>query len=215
MTDEGQSVRRTALVAHLRRRCDVSDARVLEAFARIPRHLFVVPDQVEHAYEDRALPLVEGQTISQPTMIGIMLQALACEPRDRALEIGAGCGYAAALLGQLVSHVDAIELRVELARAARANLVVAGVTNVTVHDGDGQHGMVGGGPFQRILVSAGAPSVSAALLEQLALGGRIAVPVDDGWGQVLRIGERSPTGSMSWWDSVRCVFVPLVTRPLP
>ena len=203
--------RRAALVERLRSTGEIRTVRVLDAFARVPRHLFVPPAQVAHAYEDRALPLQEGQTISQPTMIGIMLEALDCRPTDRALEVGAGCGYAAALLACLVAHVDAIEIRGSLAQLARGNLAAAGVENVTIHRGDGQHGLPECGPFRRIMVSAGAPCVPERLLEQLAPGGRIAVPVDHVGGQVLRIGERSSDGMLHWWSSVHCLFVPLVT----
>jgi protein-L-isoaspartate(D-aspartate) O-methyltransferase len=203
--------RRALLVDRLRASGELRSTRVLAAFAEVPRHLFVPPSQAEHAYEDRALALQDGQTISQPTMIAIMLEALECRPTDRALEVGAGCGYAAALLARLVAHVDAVEIRSSLARAARLNLAAAGVTNVAIHEADGQHGLAALAPFQRILVSAGAPRVSPQLLDQLAPGGRVAVPVDAAGGQVLQIGERSREGAINWRSGVRCRFVPLVT----
>jgi len=198
-------------VERLRQDARVSDPRVLEAFTRVPRHVFVSEDQRASAYEDRALPLVESQTISQPTMIAIMLDALGCQPGDRALEVGGGSGYAAAVLACLVAEVHAIEIRPQLAARARDNLSVLELTNVHVHVGDGRWGLPNLAPFQRILVSAGAPDVPSALVEQLGRGGRIAIPVDDGHGQTLQVGTRREDGQVEWTQSVACVFVPLVT----
>ena len=206
---------RAALVRQLRARGDVVDPAVLEAFAVVPRHRFLKDQPLSMAYADLALPLAYGQTISQPTMIGIMLDALACRAEDRSLEVGAGCGYAAALLAQLTDHVDAIEIRQELVEVARANLAETGVHNVTVHLGNGTQGLPARAPFDCILVSAGAESVPTMLVDQLAPGGRIALPVNDGLGQVLTIGVRDVGGRMTWRRSVRCLFVPLVTQTPP
>jgi protein-L-isoaspartate(D-aspartate) O-methyltransferase len=146
-------------------------------------------------------------------MIAIMLEALSCAPEHRALEVGAGSGYAAALLAELCAEVSAIELRPRLAELARQNLAQAGVEHVTVHVGDGCRGRPTEAPFDRILVSAGAASVPAALLDQLAPGGRIVIPVNAGdRGQLLRTGTRVELASMKWQISVPCTFVPLVER---
>lgn len=201
---------RTRLVERLRHEASISDERVLAAFARIPRHLFVPEDQQACAYQDRALPLFENQTVSQPTIVAIMLESLACQARDRALEVGGGSGYAAALLGCLVAEVHAIEIRPQLSARARENLTALGVTNVHVYDGDGRWGLPECAPFQRILVSAGAPRVPMTLLDQLSTGGRIVIPVDDGHGQTLEIGERKDDGHLEWTHGVPCIFVPLV-----
>lgn len=192
----------------------VRDARVLEAFAAVPREPFVPLEQRSHSYEDRALPIGEGQTISQPTMIALMLDALDCRAEHRALEVGAGCGYAAALLGRLVAQVDAVELIPALAERARTTLAALGVTNVAVHIGDGSRGLPSRAPFDRILVSAGAEEMPPELLAQLAPRGRIAIPVVAGDGHLLKIGEKDDHGRVHFHDSVTCAFVPLVqARP--
>ena len=201
---------RARLVERLRLDTRISDARVLEAFARIPRHCFVPDSQRGFTYEDRALPLLEGQTISQPTMIAIMLEALRLQKSDRVLEVGGGSGYAAALLAELVGEVYTIEIRPRLAAMARENLEGLGIHNVRVELRDGRYGLVEHAPFQGILVSAGAAKVPAQLLEQLAPGGRIAIPVDDGYGQTLQVGHRRPDGGIDWTPGVPCMFVPLV-----
>jgi protein-L-isoaspartate(D-aspartate) O-methyltransferase len=189
----------------------ISDPRVLAAFATIPRHLFVGAAQRAVAYEDRALPLMDGQTISQPSMIALMLDALATEPSQRALEVGAGSGYAAALLSTLVREVHAVEIRPALSSLARAALDRAKIGNVLVHESDGSEGLPGEAPFDRILVSAAARAVPAALVDQLAPLGRIAIPVGGEEGQTLRVGSRMRDGGMHWEERTACVFVPLVS----
>jgi protein-L-isoaspartate(D-aspartate) O-methyltransferase len=201
---------RARLVERLRHDARISDQRVLAAFARIPRHLFVPPDQLAYAYQDRALPLFENQTVSQPTIVAIMLESLGCQATDRALEVGGGSGYAAALLGCLVEEVHTIEVRPALSARARENLMATGITNVHVHDGDGRCGLPECAPFQRILVSAGASRVPTNLLDQLSMEGRIVIPVDDAGGQTLEIGQRKHDGQMEWTHGVPCIFVPLV-----
>jgi protein-L-isoaspartate(D-aspartate) O-methyltransferase len=201
---------RQRLVERLRDDARIRDQRILDAFARTPRHLFM-PEALRHkAYEDRALPLVEQQTISQPTMIAIMLDELRCEANDRALEVGGGCGYAATLLGHLVAEVHAVEIRPTLAEMARATLQLLETPNVEVHVGDGRHGLPMLAPFQRILVSAAAPAIPETLVEQLAVGGRIAVPVDDRFGQTLMLGQRVAPDQVRWNRGTPCLFVPLV-----
>jgi protein-L-isoaspartate(D-aspartate) O-methyltransferase len=189
----------------------VSDPKVLEAFASVPRHFFVPATLEKHAYEDRPLPLADGQTISQPTMVAIMLEALGPEPSDRALEIGAGSGYAAAVLSRLVRVVHAVEIRPELAMMARDSLARAGIDNVIVHDGDGSLGLSEHAPFDRILVSAGARHVPERLVTELARPGAIVIPVDQDGGQVLHVGERrAGTDEIIWRKTTSCAFVPLI-----
>ncbi len=182
---------------------------VVSAFARVPRHLFMPAGQRPYAYEDRALPIGEGQTISQPSMIALMLDALALHPRQRVLEVGAGSGYAAALLGCIVAEVSGVELSPILAHRATRLLEQLGVRNVHVVCGDGWGGLPEAAPFDAILVSASPEEVPPALPEQLRLGGRIAIPVGDRRYQVLRVGTLTERG-LEWSESVPCLFVPLV-----
>lgn len=212
-SDEHAVVERQRLAEHLRGL--VRDPRISEAFGRVPRHRFVPAGDRAHAYEDRALELCEEQTISQPTMIALMLDALKCAPGDHALEVGSGSGYAAALLAELVGQVDAVEIRPGLAESARRVLAELGVRNVRVHVGDGRLGWPAHAPYQRILVSAATSDVPQALLDQLGTGGRIAVPLGDDLGQHLTILERNSNGSLSRETSVPCLFVPLVAGAPP
>jgi len=199
-----------ALAERVRVAAHLTDARIVQAFAAVPRHEFLYDEQRAIAYEDRALSLSEGQTVSQPSMIALMLAALECKASDRALEVGAGSGYAAALLGQLVREVYAIELRPALAERARENLKRAGTTNVEVVLGDGTEGLVRHAPYDRILVSAAPQQVPAALIEQLAVAGKLAIPVGDNRSQSLLIGEKAETEQVHWQRSISCSFVPLV-----
>ena len=185
--------------------------RVVDAFRSVPRDEFLPVGQRRFAYADAALPLAEGQTVSQPSMIAVMLEALACQPGDRALEIGAGSGYASALLGQLVTEVFAVEIRPTLVDLAKRNLARAGITNVHVALSDGSLGLAAHAPYDRILVSAGTDRVPDELIRELSVGGRIAIPIGHRLQQELRVGEKRADGSMSWQSGIRCVFVPLVT----
>lgn len=205
-----QEFRRRQLVERIRASTQITDARVLNAFASVPRHLFLTEEQRSIAYEDRAVPLDQGQTVSQPSMIAIMLSELQCEPTQRALEIGAGSGYAAALLAQLVREVHAVEILPALAARAGENLARSGARNVHVSLGDGSLGFAAHAPYDRILVSAAPSEVPSALAEQLAPGGRIAIPVGDAHGQTLLLGEKNGAGELKWQRSVPCIFVPLV-----
>lgn len=191
----------------------VMDARIRAAFRAVPRDAFVPEDLKAHAYDDRALPIGEDQTISQPSMIALMLDALRPKPTDRALEVGAGSGYAAAVLSGLVKEVDAVEIRPALADRAVKTLAELGVGNVHVHVGNGELGLPERAPYDVILVSAGAKTTPRALLEQLAPGGRIAIPVGLRRGQRLLVGRRDGAG-VTWERRVHCVFVPLVSSAL-
>lgn len=208
--DDEWSALRERMVHAVEREAGPRDPRILDAFRRIPRHLFVPDFARSSAYDDRALPIGDRQTISQPSMIAMMLDALECEPSSRVLEVGAGSGYAAALLSCLAARVDAVEIRPALAAAARATLASLGIDNVLIHVADGSKGLPEHAPFDRILVSAAPRSVPAALLEQLAPGGRIAIPVGEAYRQVLLVGERQADGRTTFRRDVPCVFVPLV-----
>jgi len=210
MSEDPEASRRARLVERIAASTQITDTRILLAFAAVPRHEFLAESQRAVAYEDRALNLDDGQTVSQPSMIAIMLQELACEPTHRALEVGAGSGYAAAVLGRLVREVYGLEVRPALAERARRTLARVGIGNVQVLDGDGRRGLPEQAPFDRILVSAAASAVPEALVEQLAKGGRLAMPVGDSHGQTLVIAEKTQENEVIWTRTVPCVFVPLI-----
>lgn len=206
---------RDRLLRALAEQAGIGDEPILAAFASVPRHRFVPRALSRRAYEDSALPLALGQTISQPSMIAVMLHALRLTPEDRVLEIGAGSGYAAALLGELTHQVFAVEIIPELAELARRRISELGISNVRVFEGNGRHGLAAFGPFDRILVSAGSTDVPEDLLQQLALEGRIAIPVGGDTEQRLRIGTKTASGVVHWQDSVSCSFVPLIGHRVP
>lgn len=202
--------RRQKMVAdHLRRR-DITDSRVLAAFATIPRDRFVPSNMVERAYDDAPLPIGHGQTISQPYVVAITAQALALKGHEHVLEIGTGSGYAAAILGMLAHRVHTVERITELADAAEAALSSLGIANVIVHRGDGTLGWPDGAPYEAIAVAAGAPAPPPSLLAQLTIGGRLVIPTGGEDSQrLVRITRRS---QIDWSEEdlgdVR--FVPLL-----
>ena len=171
----------------------VQDPRVLHAMRSVPRERFVPEAQRSQAYEDRPLPIGHGQTISQPFVVAAMTEALRPQPSDRVLEIGTGSGYQAAVLSLLVAHVYSIEIVPELALQARETLATQGYENVQVITGDGFRGLPDQAPFDGIIVTAAPAQVPPALIEQLAPGGRLVIPVGD-WRQELRVLERGPSG---------------------
>jgi protein-L-isoaspartate(D-aspartate) O-methyltransferase len=188
---------------------DVADERVLEAMARVPRERFVPAELRARAYEDAALPIGHGQTISQPYMVARICEELGLRGSERVLDVGTGSGYQAAVLAELAREVHTIERIPELAEQARANLAAAGVENVTVHVGDGTLGLPEHAPFQAIAVAAAAPEPPPSLYDQLTVGGRLVVPVGCRSGQELLVVVRSPEGP-AVLRSVPCRFVPLV-----
>ena len=179
---------------------DIADTRVLEAMERVPREAFVPPDLRRRAYDDAALPIGSGQTISQPYMVARILQELGLDGDERALDVGTGSGYQAAVLAQLAQEVHSIERIPELAEQARRNLEEADIANVEVHVGDGSRGLAD---------RAAAPDVPKALYDQLKVGGRLVVPVGKRHGQRLEVIVRSPEGP-AVIRSVPCRFVPLL-----
>jgi protein-L-isoaspartate(D-aspartate) O-methyltransferase len=197
------------MVARQLRGRDVVDERVLAAMGRVPRELFVPAGLRERAYDDAALPIGGGQTISQPYMVARICEALALRGDERVLDVGTGSGYQAAVLAELAAEVDTIERIPELAEQARANLVAAEYERVRVHVGDGTRGLPERAPFAAIAVAAAAPDVPRTLYEQLEPRGRLVVPVGKRGVQYLEVVVRSPEGP-AVVRSVPCRFVPLV-----
>jgi protein-L-isoaspartate(D-aspartate) O-methyltransferase len=199
---------RTRLVEQLREQ-GIRDLAVLRAFAETPRHLFV-PDAVRHrAYENTALPIGAGQTISQPFTQARYLETLHLQGGERVLEIGTGSGYQTALLSRLVAQVFTVERVQELAERAQRALRAAEARNVSVLLGDGTLGWVGYAPYHAILVTAGGPTVPTPLVEQLAPGGRLLIPVGERGRQTLTLVERAADGvrTTALGDAL---FVPLL-----
>jgi protein-L-isoaspartate(D-aspartate) O-methyltransferase len=190
----------------------IRDERVLDAMGRVPRHEFVPPELRAEAYQDHPIPIGEGQTISQPYIVALMLQDLALMPTDVALEVGTGSGYVAALLGLLTTRVYTIERHAELARRAQEALARTGSSNVITVVGDGSAGLPSHAPFDAILVSAAAASVPPALFEQLAERGRMVVPVGGRDMQLLQLVQKRD-GRQLVSDLEGCRFVPLITDP--
>lgn len=200
--------RRRMVESQLRLR-GIGDQRVLDAMAKVPRHEFV-PERIRReAYEDHPLPIGEGQTISQPYIVAIMLESLALEPRDKVLEVGTGSGYATALLAELASEVVSIERHADLADEARRVLEHLGYKNVRVIVGDGSRGFPESAPYDAILVSAAAHELPHALVLQLAEGGRMIIPVGRGEAQQLQL-IRVQNGQPRTALRELCRFVPLV-----
>ena len=187
----------------------IRDERVLAAMEHVPRELFVPEDVRDLAYDDAALPLACGQTISQPYIVALIAEALALGGSECVLDVGTGSGYQAAVLAELAADVHSIERIRELAERARANLAGAGYGRVHVHVGDGTLGLPEHAPYDGIAVAAAAPDVPRPLWEQLREGGRIVVPVGDLRVQELRVIERTP-GGPRMLESVPVRFVPLL-----
>jgi protein-L-isoaspartate(D-aspartate) O-methyltransferase len=189
----------------------VEDPRVLGAMLEVPRHLFVPEPLRAKAYGDHSLPIGYGQTISQPSVVGIMTQRLGVSPEHKVLEIGTGSGYQTAILGKLARSVYSLERIDELARSAAATLRLLGYQNVSVKAFDGTYGYPTAAPYDRILVTAGTDEVPEPLLAQLAVGGRLIVPIGPADRQRVRVIRRRKT-DFAQEDTEEVVFVPLVGR---
>ena len=189
----------------------IRDPRVLDAMTRVPRHAFVPAAGRDEAYGDHPLPIGHGQTISQPYIVAFMSEALRLEPTHRVLEIGTGSGYQAAVLGELAGEVYTIEIIPELAESARKTLIENGYANVTVRTGNGYLGWPEHAPYDRIMVTAAPDAVPPALVEQLKIGGLMAIPVGTGV-QELRILRRTATG-LETIDTLPVRFVPMTGKP--
>jgi len=201
---------RRQLIETIRER-GIDDLEVLRAFDLVPRHLFI-PEAVRHrAYEDAPLPIGYGQTASQPSLQALYLQTLRIQPSDVVLEVGTGTGFQTALLARLANRVYSIERIRELSVRARRILDELRVSNVALLVGDGSVGWSRYAPFDAILVAAGAPSVPQALVDQLAVGGRMLVPVGSRDQQKLVLVRRTPEG-VAQEEVTECTFVPLLGR---
>jgi protein-L-isoaspartate(D-aspartate) O-methyltransferase len=189
----------------------IVDERVLSAMSRVPRHLFAPEPYRAQAYEDHPLPIPEGQTISQPYIVALMLEALTLSPADKVLEIGTGSGYVTALLSEIVAQVVSIERHAALADSARSLLAELGYENVRVVVGDGSRGFPESAPYNAILVSAAAPELPHELMDQLAEGGRMIIPVGREESQQLQFIYKE-NGEIRTTLREFCRFVPLISE---
>lgn len=190
---------------------DAPDPRLIEVLRRVPRDEFVPDSVLLYAWENRALPIGHGQTISQPFVVALMTQLLELTPGSRVLEIGTGSGYQAAILAGLAAEVFSIEVVPELARDAADRLERLGYHNVHVRAGNGRAGWAEEAPFDAVIVTAGAEDIPPALVEQLRTGGRIVIPVDAHWtGQDLIVGVKRQDGGLEKRKALSVIFVPLI-----
>ena len=189
----------------------ISDPRVLAAFRKVPRHKFLPPALQSAAYEDRALPIGEGQTISQPYMVAVMTEELKLKGKETVLEIGTGSGYQAAILAELGGKVITIERLEPLSKAAQAKVKAEGYSNITFIVGDGTLGYPAAATYDAIIVTAACPAVPRPLLEQLKDGGRLVLPVGDLYQQILTTVEKNGK-EITTRVSVPCMFVPLIGK---
>jgi protein-L-isoaspartate(D-aspartate) O-methyltransferase len=188
---------------------EIADKRVVEAMRHVPREAFVSPEQYHVAYDDRPLGIGFGQTISQPFIVALMVQALELKGREQVLELGTGSGYEAAILAELAQKVVTVECIPELAESAKQVLDKLGYSNIEVHVAGKTLGWPEGAPYDAIIVSAGAPTLAEVLLEQLAWGGRLVIPVGSRWQQDLLRVTRLRKGNRIE-NLGGCYFVPLV-----
>jgi protein-L-isoaspartate(D-aspartate) O-methyltransferase len=189
----------------------IRDPAVIRAMREVPREEFVAEELMEFAYEDHPLDIAEGQTISQPYIVAYMTEALELSATDRVLEIGTGCGYAAAVLSRIVAKVYTVERLAGLAGSARQRLARLGYMNIIVHEGDGTLGWSDHAPYDAIVVTAGAPAVPKSLREQLVTGGRLVIPVGaSSYFQVLIRVRRLSEHEYRSEDLCGVRFVPLV-----
>jgi len=207
------SALRQQMVASQLRSRGVRDERVLSAMARVPRQEFAPERFRDQAYEDHPLPIGEQQTISQPYIVALMLEALRISPTDRVLEIGTGSGYVTALLAELALEIISVERHVSLAEQARALIAELGYSNVRIETGDGSRGFREAAPYDVILVSAAAEKVPPALVEQLADSGRMIIPIGHDDAQQLQLIEKHGR-EVRIVAREMCRFVPLVPGPV-
>lgn len=203
-----ETERRLMVEKQLRSR-SITDARILNVMENVPRHEFVKEDVGAMAYGDYPLPVGHGQTISQPYMVALMTEALELKGNEKVLEIGTGSGYQAAVLAELVSNVYTVERIPELAAHAKRILAKLGYINVWVKVGDGTKGWEENSPYEGIVVTAGAPHIPSSLIDQLAVGGRLVIPVGSGFSQELTVVLKKK-GKVVKNNLCGCVFVPLI-----
>ena len=188
---------------------EIADKRVIEALKRVPREAFVSQEQYQAAYDDRPLSIGFGQTISQPFIVALMVQALELRGDERVLELGTGSGYEAAILAELAQKVVTVECIPELAESAKQVLDKLGYSNIEVHVAGKTLGWPEGAPYDAIIVSAGAPTVPQVLLEQLTWNGRLVIPVGSQWQQeLLRVTKLRKRNNIE--NLGGCYFVPLI-----
>ena len=189
----------------------ISDKKILDAFGKVPRHLFVPDEYRAAAYADYPLPTGSGQTISQPYMVALMTERLALSGGERVLEVGTGSGYQAAILAEIAAEVYSIERFEALAAESKKILESLGYNNFKVKAGDGTLGWEENSPYDGIIVTAGAPGIPESLVKQLKSGGRLVIPIGGSFGQVLTIVEKE--GQLLKKSEVcGCVFVPLIGK---
>ena len=186
----------------------ISDGRVIEALKKVPRHMFVDQKYIDSAYDDSPLPIGSGQTISQPYIVALMTENLELTGKDKVLEIGTGCGYNAAVLSRIASHVYSIEIVQWLANLARENLDIAGVENVSTKFGDGFRGWPEKAPFDRIVVTAATSYIPKPLKKQLKTGGKLLAPVSNTL-QKLILMEKISENEFKEHDLIYVRFVPM------
>ena len=189
----------------------IDDPNIIGAFRTVPRELFVSPEYAELAYGDHPLPIEAGQTISQPYIVALMIEAAGIKPGDKVLEVGGGSGYAAAVIGQIAGTVISVERQHDLVALARGRLSSLGYDNVRVVEGDGTRGCAEEAPFDAILAAASGSHVPQSLIDQLGDGGRLVMPVGDpGWVQKLVKVTKAPDGKLVTEDLGGVRFVPLI-----
>jgi protein-L-isoaspartate(D-aspartate) O-methyltransferase len=201
---------RFSMVESQLRQRGIRDERLLAAMSRVPRHEFVSQQNWNEAYSDHPVPIAEKQTTSQPYMIAAMVQAAQIKAEDRVLEIGAGSGYQTAVLAEMASQVFAVERYASLAEAAQKTLDRLGYRNAKIVTGDGSLGLPEVAPFDAIIVSAAAPRIPQALIDQLAICGRLLIPVGEADQQVLQLVQRNADGTTTVRTLEGCRFVPLI-----
>ena len=205
------SAEREAMVDRQLRRRGITDQHILDAFLAVPREKFIGEEHRHLAYGDHPLPIEAGQTISQPYIVALMIEAAGIMAGDKVLEVGAGSGYAAAIIGQIARQVIAIERQHELVEVASARISRLGYDNVEIVEGDGTRGRPGEAPFDAILAAASGTHVPKALLEQLAEGGCIVMPLGSpGWAQQLVKVTKQPGGRLEHQNLGPVRFVPLI-----
>ena len=190
---------------------NIHNTAILEAFRTVPREQFILPEHTDYAYRDSPLPIPENQTISQPYVVALMIKLLQLQPTDRVLEVGTGSGYAAAILSRIATAVYTVERHPALVQYARERLHNLQYNNVWVHEGDGTLGWPEHAPYQAIIVAAGGPEVPLTLKQQLAIGGRLIMPVGTQQRkQTLRLVIRLATDKFKTQKRETVAFVPLI-----
>ena len=209
ITDE-MTMQRLRMAERLRDHYSISDERVLEVMARLPRHLFVPEAIKSQAYNDNALPIYGGQTISQPFIVARMTELLELNGQEKVLEIGSGSGYQTAVLASLARKVFAIERLANLADEANRRLQILGIRNVNLKSADGTFGWDTYMPFDVILVAAGGPEVPKPLVAQLKIGGKLVIPIGDGQRSQILVRVTRTESGYSQENFGPCAFVPLI-----